>query len=128
MVNLALSLTHRGTKVLLIDADLRRGTVHSVFEVGREPGLADVVRGAVPFEQARREIRLELRHRLLPRLEIPFDLRARRLLELLGELQHRGVPGRLSQTETAHDSLSLQLRTEQDRRGDHRVPNRSVHP
>jgi capsular exopolysaccharide synthesis family protein len=59
VVNLALSLTHRGTKVLLIDADLRRGTVHSVFEVGREPGLADVVRGAVPFEQARREIRVD---------------------------------------------------------------------
>jgi capsular exopolysaccharide synthesis family protein len=58
VVNLALSLTHRGTKVLLIDADLRRGTVHSVFEVGREPGLADVVRGLVPFEHARREIRV----------------------------------------------------------------------
>jgi capsular exopolysaccharide synthesis family protein len=58
-VNLALSLTHRGTKVLLIDADLRRGTVHSVFDAPREPGLADVVRGTIPFEHACREIRVD---------------------------------------------------------------------
>jgi tyrosine-protein kinase Etk/Wzc len=58
-VNLALSLTHRGVKVLLIDADLRRGTVHNVFDVAREPGLADVVRGAMPFEHAYRQITVD---------------------------------------------------------------------
>jgi capsular exopolysaccharide synthesis family protein len=58
-VNLSLSLTHRGTRVLLIDADLRRGTVHNVFDVNREPGLADVVRGAIPFEHACREVRVD---------------------------------------------------------------------
>jgi tyrosine-protein kinase Etk/Wzc len=58
-VNLALSLTHRGIKVLLVDADLRMGTVHSVFNVGREPGLADVVRGAITFEQAYRQVQVD---------------------------------------------------------------------
>jgi capsular exopolysaccharide synthesis family protein len=52
VVNLALSLTHRGVRVLLIDADLRRGTVHSVFSVPREPGLSDVTRGTIRFEDA----------------------------------------------------------------------------
>jgi capsular exopolysaccharide synthesis family protein len=58
-VNLALSLTHRGTKVLLVDADLRRGTVHSVFGVAREPGLADVVRAVIPFEDACRQVSVD---------------------------------------------------------------------
>lgn len=59
VVNLALSLTHRGTKVLLIDADLRRGTVHSVFDVPREPGLSEVVRGVTPFEYACRQVQVD---------------------------------------------------------------------
>jgi capsular exopolysaccharide synthesis family protein len=58
-VNLALSLTHRGIKVLLVDADLRMGTVHGVFNVAREPGLADVVRGAIPYEQAFRQVQVD---------------------------------------------------------------------
>jgi len=59
VVNLALSLTHRGGKVLLIDADLRRGTVHSVFDVPREPGLSDVIRGTVSFVQACRQVQVD---------------------------------------------------------------------
>jgi capsular exopolysaccharide synthesis family protein len=58
-VNLALSLSHRGTKVLLVDADLRMGTVHSIFGVAREPGLSDVVRGAIPLEHAFREVQVD---------------------------------------------------------------------
>jgi polysaccharide biosynthesis transport protein len=59
VVNLAISLTHRGGHVLLIDADLRRGVVHSVFDVPREPGFADVVQGAVPLEHACRSVEVE---------------------------------------------------------------------
>ena len=42
-VNLALSLTRRGLRVLLIDADMRRGVVHSLFGVARAPGLSEVL-------------------------------------------------------------------------------------
>ncbi len=59
VVNLALSLTHRGGKVLLIDADLRRGMVHSVFDVPRGPGLADVIRGTVSFVHACRQVQVD---------------------------------------------------------------------
>jgi capsular exopolysaccharide synthesis family protein len=44
--NLACSLaTDLGHRVLLIDADLRRASMHRLLNVGREPGLANVLRG-----------------------------------------------------------------------------------
>lgn len=55
-VNLALALTQRGRRVLLIDADLRRGTVHLLLETSREPGLSDVLRGGLSLEAARRTV------------------------------------------------------------------------
>jgi capsular exopolysaccharide synthesis family protein len=44
-VNLALSMAQAGNKVLLIDADLRKPSVHRVFGLGREPGITDYVLG-----------------------------------------------------------------------------------
>jgi capsular exopolysaccharide synthesis family protein len=57
-VNLALALAHRGSRVLLIDGDLRRGVVHNVFEVAREPGLTNVLWGLVGFESAKHTIQI----------------------------------------------------------------------
>jgi capsular exopolysaccharide synthesis family protein len=45
VVNLSLSLAQAGEKVLLIDADLRRPTVHHIFGLQRQPGLTDYVVG-----------------------------------------------------------------------------------
>ena len=42
-VNLAITMAFSGSRVLLIDADMRKGTVHEYFEVGNQPGLADVL-------------------------------------------------------------------------------------
>jgi tyrosine-protein kinase Etk/Wzc len=50
--NLALLLAGAGTRVLLIDADLRRGGLHRVFGTTRQPGLSEVVTGSVKFERA----------------------------------------------------------------------------
>lgn len=44
-VNLALSMAQAGHRVLLIDADLRKPSVHRVFGLGREPGITDYVLG-----------------------------------------------------------------------------------
>ena len=54
VVNLGLSLAQRGVRVLLIDADVRRGVLHSVFGGDREPGLSEVLKGTSSFESARR--------------------------------------------------------------------------
>jgi capsular exopolysaccharide synthesis family protein len=52
-VNLALTEALSGNRVLLIDADLRRPTVHTVVGIQRAPGLADMLRG-IPDANARR--------------------------------------------------------------------------
>lgn len=41
--HLAITLAQSGLKVLLIDADLRRGTVHQLFGADRVPGLSDLL-------------------------------------------------------------------------------------
>jgi tyrosine-protein kinase Etk/Wzc len=45
--------------VLLIDADLRRGVIHSVLDAAREPGLADILQGSTLLLSARRVVKFE---------------------------------------------------------------------
>lgn len=45
VVNIALSMAQAGEKVLLVEADLRRPTIHSTFGLSKEPGLTDYVLG-----------------------------------------------------------------------------------
>lgn len=51
-VNLACVLAQRNVRVLLIDADLRRPTVHHRFGLNGKVGLTSVLTGSVPLEQA----------------------------------------------------------------------------
>lgn len=44
-VNLAITLAMRGSRVLLIDTDLRKGRVHAALECDREPGLSEFLQG-----------------------------------------------------------------------------------
>lgn len=50
--NLALYLVEQGLGVILVDTDLRRPTVHKVFDVEADPGLSDVVDGSLALERA----------------------------------------------------------------------------
>jgi capsular exopolysaccharide synthesis family protein len=50
--NLAVSLVQQGLKVLLVDGDLRRGQLHSLFEVPQKPGLSGVLLGTIPWKDA----------------------------------------------------------------------------
>jgi polysaccharide biosynthesis transport protein len=50
--NMALSLAMAGQRVLLVDADLRRPKVHDIFEASQEPGLSNLLVGAVAPSQA----------------------------------------------------------------------------
>jgi tyrosine-protein kinase Etk/Wzc len=49
--NLGYLLAEAGKRVLVVDADIRRGTLHRSFGLSRGPGLADVIAG-LPLEQA----------------------------------------------------------------------------
>jgi capsular exopolysaccharide synthesis family protein len=55
-VNFAGTVARQGQKVLLIDADLRRGIVHSLFQLPRSPGFADVLAGAIDIGAAIRVV------------------------------------------------------------------------
>ena len=47
--NLALSFAEAGYKTVLVDGDIRRGTLHHTFGVDRRPGLVDHLAGDAPL-------------------------------------------------------------------------------
>ncbi len=51
-VNLALSLADRQGPVLIVDADLRRPSIHRHLRVPETPGLGDVLEGRLPIDRA----------------------------------------------------------------------------
>ncbi|KFX66743.1 protein tyrosine kinase [Burkholderia sp. K24] len=55
-VNLATVLAATGKRVLLVDADMRRGNVHTYFELPRKPGLSDVIGGIEPDKAIHRQV------------------------------------------------------------------------
>jgi capsular exopolysaccharide synthesis family protein len=50
--NLSISLAHAGRKVLLVDADLRRPTLHEGFGLRPSPGLTHVLTNVLPYRRA----------------------------------------------------------------------------
>ena len=51
-VNLAVSLALSGSRVLIVDADVRKPSVHDRLNVAREPGLSNVLAGQCTLAQA----------------------------------------------------------------------------
>jgi tyrosine-protein kinase Etk/Wzc len=90
--NLSITLAQQGTKTILIDADLRRGVLHTVFGTEREPGLTDVLTGKCALEDAVQEVDLGASGSLwfLPSGPYPPNpaemLGSQRMRELLEEL------------------------------------------
>jgi tyrosine-protein kinase Etk/Wzc len=62
-VNLAHLLAASGRRVLLVDADLRRGVLHEYFGLEPQPGVSDVVRGEATLAAA-------VRHTAVPNLDV----------------------------------------------------------
>ncbi|MEO7103264.1 MAG: polysaccharide biosynthesis tyrosine autokinase, partial [Gemmatimonadaceae bacterium] len=54
--NLALSFAEAGFRTLLIDGDIRRGKLHSIFGIDRRPGLLDYLAGEVDAAHVMREV------------------------------------------------------------------------
>lgn len=57
--NLAMSLALGGQRVLLVDADLRRGGVHDYFELPLELGLSEILNGTMDWGAALRSTETE---------------------------------------------------------------------
>ena len=56
--NLAITLAQQGQRVLLVDADLRRGLLNNLFDLPRDPGLSNVLLAGTPIETAVRTVDL----------------------------------------------------------------------
>jgi capsular exopolysaccharide synthesis family protein len=50
--NLAITLAQRGYRVLLVDADLRRGQIGTLLRAPESPGLGELLRGTSTLEDA----------------------------------------------------------------------------
>ncbi|NCC52924.1 MAG: polysaccharide biosynthesis tyrosine autokinase, partial [Spartobacteria bacterium] len=62
-LNLAVSLAQAGTRVLLVDADMRRGELHKFFGLDAGRGLSDVLTGQTKPESV-------IQHTRLPNLDL----------------------------------------------------------
>ena len=65
-INLARSAAALDTEVILIDADLRRPSLHERLHVPRQPGLTEVLRGAVEVRSTLYPASTEPRFQVLP--------------------------------------------------------------
>jgi capsular exopolysaccharide synthesis family protein len=57
--NFAVTIASAGNRTLLIDADLRRGNINGYFEQPLEGGLAEVLDGRMPWQEAVRETQIK---------------------------------------------------------------------
>ncbi|QDT92742.1 polysaccharide biosynthesis tyrosine autokinase [Gimesia algae] len=89
--NLALAIAQTGRKVLIVDADLRRPTIHKLFGLANSVGLGDVLSGDIDAQTAIRETRVShlsiLTAGMLP--ENPSEmLMSRGFSELVNQLRN----------------------------------------
>jgi tyrosine-protein kinase Etk/Wzc len=54
--NLAVTIAQAGQRVLLIDADMRRGTLHHALGVRSENGLSELISGQISLDEAIRRV------------------------------------------------------------------------
>lgn len=127
-VNTAIVLAQKGTRVLLVDADLRRPSIHRTLGMGPRVGLSNVLTGGATLQQA------TVRSSLLPNLYIlpagtpppnPAELMASaQMFEMLMELREQydhvviDTPPTLSVTDavvlsTRADAVVLVIRSSQ---------------
>jgi tyrosine-protein kinase Etk/Wzc len=85
--NLAIALAQQGIRTLLVDADLRQGSVHRLLGVERTPGLAELLLGTTETEAAVRE--LASGRPPLPLAVLPCGGSAPNPAELLGSASMR---------------------------------------
>ena len=68
--NLAAVLAQVGQKVVVVDADMRKGHLHRYFENQNDVGLSDLLSGQAEHQQAIHETKVENLH-FIPRGQIP---------------------------------------------------------
>ena len=90
-VNLAAVLTGSDKKVLLIDADMRRGHLHKYLGLERDDGLSDYISGKIPMTQALHQTSVD-GLTLVPTGMIPPDPSELLLHQRFGECLNELIP------------------------------------
>jgi len=57
--NLAITIAQSGKRVLLVDGDMRRPSLHKLFKVDEKPGFSDLLVEQVPLSEAKRETEID---------------------------------------------------------------------
>lgn len=89
--NLAITLAQAGRRVVLIDADLRRPSLHRLFRVPNDPGLANLLRDGTTIEKTLKSTFVEGLAIVTAGTDIdnPWALlRSAKLARLIDELKH----------------------------------------
>jgi capsular exopolysaccharide synthesis family protein len=98
-INCAVVLAQRGVRVLLIDADLRRPSIHKTLGMGPRSGLSNVLTGSISLDQA------ITRPSILPNLHVlPAGTPPPNPAELLASLHMRDV---LEQLRERYDHIVM---------------------
>lgn len=88
--NLAVAFAQTGSRVLIVDTDMRRPVMHKIFNVPREPGFSEAMAGINPVEEAIKATDVENLH-VLTCGYIPHNpselLGSSRFTEFLGRLE-----------------------------------------
>jgi uncharacterized protein involved in exopolysaccharide biosynthesis len=59
VANLGISVAREGRKVVIIDMDLRRASLHTYFDIPNDVGLADLLQGTTSTDEAGQATRIE---------------------------------------------------------------------
>lgn len=90
--NLSILFAERGQKTLLIDADLKRPSVHKIFQITKMPGLSDVLTGQCELENAivrSEQYNLDILPAGLPTPSPITLLESQAMSDLIGSLRSR---------------------------------------
>lgn len=92
IANLAITMAQTGSRVLLVDTDLRRPILHSIFGISRSIGLTNHIVGRVPLEEAYFETDIDNIH-VMPSGTLPPNpselLSSRAMIQLIDNLKQR---------------------------------------
>ena len=58
-INLAIMMSNSGERVLLVDADMRRPRIHTVFNMDNEKGFSNYLAGEIDFDEVVRNPRID---------------------------------------------------------------------
>jgi capsular exopolysaccharide synthesis family protein len=93
LANLAVAVAQAGKKVILVDCDLRRPSLHQIFDARNAPGLSDMMRDDALMSQPPLQETAVPNLYLLPSGTIPPNpaelLASRRMSEVIAALQQR---------------------------------------